>query len=78
MEDVIHYELFIKNVTAGMSEFSSFGMINKTEFAYDEYYSFDVFDVKPFNEYHFMYRAINLIGTGYNSSVLSVINTLPP
>ncbi len=78
MEDVIQYQLFIKNVTAGMNEFSTIGVINITQTVYDEYYSFDVFDVKVFNEYHFMYRAINYIGAGYNSSVLSLINLLPP
>ena len=72
MEDVIYYELFIKNVTSGSNYFSFFSRINTTYYSYYNYYSFIVNEIKINSEYHFMYRAVNNMGEGPNSTILIV------
>ena len=78
MEDVIYYELFIKNMTAGNNYFSLVDRVNTTYYYYNGYYSLNITNVRVNNEYHFMYRAVNYLGPGLNSSVLSVSNVVPP
>jgi hypothetical protein len=70
MEDVQSYDLFMKNATDEKNQFFLLGVINTTYYYSNSYYSFELYDVKNNSEFHFMYRAVNIMGKGLNSSIL--------
>lgn len=68
MEDLIWYDIFMKNVTNGDSDFFLYTTLNGTIQTDNDYYSVNI-SVKPNEEYHFMYRGVNFIGPGPNSTI---------
>ncbi len=64
MLDLISYELFMKNVTNGDSDFSLYQSFENPE----NYIWAENISVNPNEEYFFKYRAVNYIGPGPNST----------
>jgi hypothetical protein len=76
MEELIWYEVFIKNVTRGDNKFSLYKTFNETIPTEEDFYQIDI-SLKVNQEYHFMYRAVNFIGASSNSTVAIFTNYAP-
>lgn len=77
MEDLIWYEIFMKDVTNGETDFSLYTTVNGSIPTEDYYYSVNI-SVQPYGAYEFKYRGVNYIGPGPNSSVTVFSNIVPP